>query len=160
MTADGQPYLAMEYVEGIPIDVYAAGIDVRERLRLFLRVCEGVSHAHQRLIIHRDLKPSNILVDRSGQPKLLDFGIARLLDESNDSTQTAERLLTPNYASPEQLLGEAQTTATDVYSLGAVLYKMLMGATPRETTPGWPKAEISPPSRSNPEVPRDLDFIV
>ena len=150
----------MEYVEGVPIDVYAARIDVRDRLKLFLRVCEGVSHAHRHLIIHRDLKPSNILVDASGQPKLLDFGIAKLLDETGDATQTVERLLTPNYASPEQLSGDAQTTATDVYSLGAVLYKLLTGMAPREQNPAAPKAEIAPPSQLNPGVPRDVDFIV
>ncbi|MDQ6699731.1 MAG: serine/threonine-protein kinase, partial [Acidobacteriota bacterium] len=159
-TEDGRPFLVMEYVEGVPIDVYAAGIDVGDRLKLFLRVCEGVSHAHRRLIIHRDLKPSNILVDASGQPKLLDFGIAKLLDETGDATQTVERLLTPNYASPEQLAGAAQTTATDVYSLGAVLYKLLVGVAPRENPSGTPKADIAPPSRVNPDVPKDVDFIV
>ena len=132
-TDDGRPYLVMEYVEGTPIDVYAAGIEVRERLNLFLRVCDGVSHAHGHLIIHRDLKPANILVDASGQPKLLDFGIAKLLDETGDATQTVERFLTPNYASPEQLRGSSQTTATDVYSLGAVLYKLLIGRSPHES---------------------------
>ncbi len=159
-TADHQPFLVMEYVEGEPIDVYAARIDVRARLKLFLRVCEGVSHAHRHLIIHRDLKPSNILVDASGQPKLLDFGIAKLLDETGELTQTVERLLTPNYASPEQLSGEAQTTATDVYSLGAVLYKLLTGMAPREQSPASLKAEVAPPSQLNPDVPRDVDFIV
>ena len=159
-TADGQPFLIMEHVEGVPIDVYASGIDVRSRLKLFLRVCEGVSHAHRRLIIHRDLKPSNILVDGSGQPKLLDFGIAKILDETGEVTQTVERLLTPNYASPEQLAGEAQTTATDVYSLGAVLYTLLVGFAPRGNAPGTPKTELSPPSSLNPEVPKDVDFIV
>ena len=159
-TADRQPFLVMEYVEGVPIDAYAARIDVRARLKLFLRVCEGVSHAHRHLIIHRDLKPSNILVDASGQPKLLDFGIAKLLDETGEVTQTIERLLTPNYASPEQLSGEAQTTATDVYSLGAVLYKLLTGMAPREQSPASLKAEIAPPSQLNPDVPRDVDFIV
>ncbi|MBZ5611078.1 MAG: protein kinase [Acidobacteriia bacterium] len=159
-TEDGRPFLVMEYVQGVPIDVYAARIDVRSRLKLFLRVCEGVSHAHQRLIVHRDLKPSNILVDTSGQPKLLDFGIAKLLDETGDATQTMERLLTPSYASPEQLAGDAQTTATDVYSLGAVLYKLLAGIAPRENIPGAAKTEIAPPSRVNSEVPRDVDFIV
>lgn len=124
-TTDGRPYLVMEYVAGISIDLYAATLDVRDRLMLFLRVCEGVSHAHRRLIIHCDLKPSNILVDPSGQPKLLDFGIARLLDDTADATQTIERLLTPNYASPEQLRGASRSTATDIYSLGAVLYKIL-----------------------------------
>jgi serine/threonine protein kinase len=160
-TSDGRPFLIMEHVDGVPIDVYAAQIDLRDRLKLFIRVCEGVSHAHRRLVIHRDLKPSNILVDTSGQPKLLDFGIAKLLDEtSGDATQTVERLLTPNYASPEQLAGEAQTTATDVYSLGAVLYKLLAGVGPRENTPGAPKTGVAPPSHLNPDVPKDLDFIV
>jgi serine/threonine protein kinase len=159
-TEEGEPFLVMEYVEGVPIDVYAAAMNVRERLKLFLRVCEGVSHAHRRLIIHRDLKPSNILVDRSGQPKLLDFGIATLVDETGEATQTIERVLTPNYASPEQLAGSAHTTATDIYSLGAVLYTLLTGAAPRENTGGISKTEIVPPSRVNPEVPRDVDFIV
>src|SRR4051794_17096275 len=119
-TQDGRPYLVMEYVEGLTIDIYCEEIELRDRLMLFLCVCEGVSHAHRHLIIHRDLKPSNILVNGSGQPKLLDFGIAKLLDDTGDPTQTVERLLTPNYASPEQLRGALQTTATDVYSLGAV----------------------------------------
>jgi tetratricopeptide (TPR) repeat protein len=149
-TEAGRPYLVMEYVEGTPIDAYAATIDLRDRLWLFLRVCEGVSHAHRRLIIHRDLKPSNILVDAAGQPKLLDFGIAKLLDETGDATRTVERLLTPNYASPEQLIGAPQTTATDIYSLGAVLYKLLTGAVPSDSTP---------PSGVNPDVPKDLDCI-
>jgi len=131
-TEDGRPYLVMEYVDGVAIDEYAAGLDLRARLHLFLSVCEGVAHAHRRLIVHRDLKPSNILVDSSGQPKLLDFGIAKLLDLTGEETQTVERLLTPNYASPEQLRGEVQTTATDVYSLGAVLHKLLTGRSPRE----------------------------
>jgi len=167
-TADGKPYLAMEYVEGIPIDTYAAKFEVRERLRLFLRVCEGVSHAHRHLIIHRDLKPSNILVDSSGQPKLLDFGIAKLLDETGEPTQTAERMLTPNYASPEHLLGKNQTTATDVYSLGAVLYKLLTGRSPHETGGGSAAAleviagarQIPPPTRLNPVLPTDIDYIL
>jgi tetratricopeptide (TPR) repeat protein len=167
-TQDGRPYLVMEYVEGILIDTYAECIDVRARLELFLRVCDGVSHAHRRLIIHRDLKPSNILVDASGQPKLLDFGIAKLLDESPDATQTVERLLTPGYASPEQLSGMAQTTATDVYSLGAVLYKLLTGQPPHETEGGTARtldiitgAHVIPaPTRLNPALPGDLDYVL
>jgi tetratricopeptide (TPR) repeat protein len=167
-TPDGQPYLAMEYVDGVAIDLYAARIEVRERLRLFLRVCEGVAHAHRHLIVHRDLKPSNILVDASGQPKLLDFGIAKLLDETGDPTQTMERLLTPNYASPEQLRGASQTTATDVYSLGAVLYKLLTGRSPHETGGDGAAAlevlagarQIPPPTRVNPELPTDIDYIL
>ncbi len=159
-TDDGRPFLAMEYVNGVPIDRYAAGIGVRDRLKLLLRVCEGVSHAHRQLIIHRDLKPSNILVDATGQPKLLDFGIAKLLSATGDETQTLERVLTPDYASPEQFRGEAQTTATDIYSLAAVLYKILTGVTPRENPREAGKPEAAPPSHCNPAAPRDLDFVV
>src|SRR6266853_6069094 len=160
-TGDGQPYLVMEYVEGVPIDQYAARIPLRDRLTLFLRVCDGVSHAHQRLIIHRDLKPSNILVDATGQPKLLDFGIARLLDGTGDLTQTIDRMLTPSYASPEQFRGAAQTTATDIYSLGAVLYKLLTGRSPHdshaarshpEMATGGAR-EIPAATRLNPDLP-------
>ncbi|HJT90083.1 MAG TPA: serine/threonine-protein kinase [Bryobacteraceae bacterium] len=166
--SDGRPYLAMEYVEGVPIDVYCARLDLRATLLLFLRVCDGVSHAHGHLIIHRDLKPSNILVDGSGQPKLLDFGIAKLLDETAENTQTAERLLTPNYASPEQLRGELQTVAGDVYSLGAVLYKLVAGRSPHEAEDHSSRAleilagkgEISDVRRINPRVPADLDSIL
>jgi serine/threonine protein kinase len=167
-TADGRPYLAMEYVEGIPIDLYATQIEVPERLKLFLHVCEGVSHAHRHLIIHRDLKPSNILVNSSGQPKVLDFGIAKMLDNTGEPTRTIERLLTPNYASPEQLRGENQTTATDVYSLGAVLYKLLTGRSPHETGAKGAATieaiagtlEIPPPTRLNPAVPTDMNYIL
>jgi hypothetical protein len=103
-----------------------------------LSVCEGVSHAHRRLIIHRDIKPSNILVDASGQPKVLDFGIGKLLDGTGEPTKTIEQMLTPQYASPEQLGGRPQTTATDIYSLGAVLHKLLAGRAPRESGPPAP----------------------
>src|SRR5262245_57344840 len=154
-TTDGRPYLVMEYVDGIPIDVYAEKIDLKDQLALFLPVCNAVSHAHSRLIIHRDLKPSNILVESSGQPKLLDFGIAKMLDKSQEPTQTADRLMTPNYASPEQLRGETVTTASDVYSLGAVLYKILTSRSPHESKSGKVGAidviagtrKITPPTR-------------
>jgi tetratricopeptide (TPR) repeat protein len=167
-TGDGRPYLVMEYVEGIAIDLYAAAMDVRERLMLFLRVCEGVSHAHRRLIIHCDLKPSNILVDKSGQPKLLDFGIAKLLDGTGDATRTVDGLLTPYYASPEQLRGATQTTATDIYSLGAVLYKMLTGRSPYESDARTLQVvdvitgirHIPAPSSVNRRLPGDLDYIL
>ena len=157
-TAEGRPYLVMEYVEGRPIDEYAAEIEVRDRLALFLDVCDGVSHAHRHLVIHRDLKPSNILVDASGRPKLLDFGIAKLLDETIDMSQTVERLLTPNYSSPEQLRGGPQSTATDIYSLGAVLYKLLADQPPHrlDSQP----SEIPLPSRLNPDIPADLDYVL
>lgn len=153
-TSDGRPFLVMEYVAGESIDVYASRIGICDRLGLYLRVCEAVSHAHRRLIIHRDLKPSNILVDESGQPKLLDFGIAKLLDETGDLTQTSERAFTPSYASPEQLRGDLQTTATDIYSLGAVLYKLLTDRLPNE------HRTRTPPSRLNPNVPSDLDYVL
>lgn len=167
-TGDGRPYLAMEYVDGVLIDQYAAGRGFREQLALFLRVCEGVAHAHRHLIIHRDLKPSNILVDASGQPKLLDFGIAKLLDDTVDRTQTVERLLTPNYASPEQMRGAIQTTATDIYSLGAILYKLVTGRSPHESEDGAPNPiaviagpqEIQPAKRWNPDLPTDIDCIL
>ncbi|MBN9662501.1 MAG: serine/threonine protein kinase [Acidobacteria bacterium] len=159
-TEDGRPYLVMEHVDGVPIDLYASEIEVEDRLRLFLQVCEGVSHAHRRLIIHRDLKPSNILVTPAGAPKLLDFGIARLVDETGEATQTIERLLTPSYASPEQFAGAAQTTATDVYSLGAVLYKLLTGSAPSKNLQNGDSTELAAASRINPEVPKDLDYVL
>ena len=167
-TDDDQPYLVMEYVDGVSIDNYAASLDLPAQLKLFLHVCDGVSHAHRHLIVHRDLKPSNILVDSSGHPKLLDFGIAKFLDVTGDATRTGERILTPNYASPEQLRGDVQTTATDIYSLGAVLYKLLTGQSPHELvsearltnraiTGGM---NITAPSRLNPKLPRDIDHIL
>ena len=159
-TPDGRPFLVMEPVDGLPIDAFAAGIGIKEQLRLFVRVCDGVSYAHRQLIVHRDLKPSNILVEAGGRPKLLDFGIAKLLDETGEVTQLAEQLLTPDYASPEQLRGESQSIATDIYSLGAVLYKMLTGATPRERAPVIGKDEITPPSRVNSQIPSDLDSVL
>ncbi len=131
-TADGQPYLVMEYVDGSPIDGYAELLDLRTKLELFLAVCDAVTYAHRNLIVHRDLKPSNILVDREGRPKLLDFGIAKILDpdQSPEYTVTAFPALTPQYASPEQVRGEVITTASDVYSLGLVLYQLLTGRMP------------------------------
>lgn len=134
--AEGRPYFAMEYVDGLPITRYCQHGDVplRERLRLFLAVCEAVRHAHRNLVVHRDLKPSNILVTSEGSVKLLDFGIARLLDtDANDGPQLTQfglRLLTPDYAAPEQIRGGTITTATDVYALGVLLYELLTDARP------------------------------
>ncbi|MEZ4415808.1 MAG: serine/threonine-protein kinase [Gemmatimonadota bacterium] len=129
---DGVPFLAMEYVEGAPFDEYIAakGASLEERLRLFLTVCDAVQHAHAALVVHRDLKPSNILVDGSGTPKLVDFGIAKLLGEAGDDEVTHAVPLTPAYASPEQVRGERVTVASDVFSLGVVLYELLSGVQP------------------------------
>lgn len=133
IAADGRPYFAMEYVDGQPLLDYcaAAGKSLEERIRIFLDVCAAVQFAHGQLIVHRDIKPTNILVTSDGKPKLLDFGIAKLLDDSaGDATATIDSLhrpLTPAYAAPEQLHGEAVTIATDIYALGAVLYELLTG---------------------------------
>jgi eukaryotic-like serine/threonine-protein kinase len=131
-TSDGVPYLAMELIEGDRIDAYcqANRLSVTDRLRIFLQVCAAVQYAHQRLVIHRDIKPGNILVTKDGTPKLLDFGIAKILDPSGDSETTMARPMTPEYASPEQVRGEPITTASDVYSLGVVLYQLLTGRSP------------------------------
>lgn len=136
-TSDGLPYFVMEYVDGVPISKYcdSRGSSIIERLELFQKVCAAVSYAHANLVVHRDVKPSNILVTQNGTPKLLDFGIAKLLHpdrslESAEATATMFRILTPEYASPEQIRGLAVTTATDVYSLGVVLYELLTGERP------------------------------
>jgi serine/threonine-protein kinase len=137
VTEDGQPYFAMEYVDGEPLTGYCdhRGLGVPERLRLFEDACRAVQHAHAQLVVHRDLKPSNMLVTADGRLKLLDFGIAKLLATEEDTagselTQTGMRLLTPEYAAPEQVRGERVTTATDVYALGVVLYELLTGSLP------------------------------
>jgi len=141
-TPEGIPYLVMELVEGLPINTYCDHhkLPTTERLKLFLQVCSAVQYAHQHLIVHRDIKPSNILVTSDGVPKLLDFGIAKILDPEAvgvglEKTMTLLRVLTPAYASPEQVRGEAITTASDVYSLGVVLYELLTARSPYGSNP-------------------------
>ncbi len=129
------PYLVMEYVDGAPITDYAnsAQLDIRARLRLVIDVCHAVEAAHRLLIVHRDIKPSNILVSRDGQVKLLDFGIAKLVEDDARLATATRGIFTPEYAAPEQLGGGAITTATDVFGLGALLYELLSGRRPGGT---------------------------
>lgn len=161
----GQPYLIMEYVHGEPLDRYCdrQGLDLRARLNLFLEICSAVQYAHQNLIVHRDLKPANILVAADGTPKLLDFGIAKLLDAGDAAsvlalTRMNDRLLTPEYASPEQILGRPVTTTSDVYALGVVLYELLTGLRPYAVPSSASQLElerticISDPSRPSAAV--------
>lgn len=150
--SEGQPYLALEYVEGVSITDYclANNIGLEARLALFLQVCEAVSHAHANLIVHRDLKPSNILVTPTGDVRLLDFGIAKLLDDPEPVAvhpRTEVRAFTLHYAAPEQVRGELVTTMTDVYSLGVVLYELIAGTKPyrlrRQTDAEWEQAILA-----------------
>jgi serine/threonine-protein kinase len=179
-TVCGHPYFVMEYVAGEPLDVYCRErkLPLETRVELFRTVCQAVHYAHQNLIVHRDLKPSNILVDGEGVPKLLDFGIAKLLNPelagiAVEPTAAACRLMTPCYASPEQVQGRPVSTASDVYSLGVLLYKLLTGSPPYQLD-GQTLAEIerivagstpAPPSQlmraqRRERLPRDLDNIV
>lgn len=138
----GRPYIVMEYVEGVTADAYVQqhSLSTRDRLLLFEKVCQAVSYAHGQLVVHRDLKPQNILVQAGGLPKLLDFGIAKPLEEEEEEeedgalTQASQRVLTPQYAAPEQVLGQPITTATDVYALGALLYALLTNQAPFHAT--------------------------
>lgn len=138
VTADGIPYLVLDYVDGPTLTGYAAEhrLGVPARLRLFGEVCDAVAAAHRQLIVHRDLKPSNILVDADGKPKLLDFGIARLLQDTGDDEERLPGALTPGYAAPEQYAAGAVSTATDVYALGVLLYELLLGERPDASRAG------------------------
>ena len=180
MAEDGLPYLVMEYVEGSPITAYCEerGLGIEPRLGLFRTVCRAVQFAHQNLVVHRDVKPSNILVTEDGTPKLLDFGIAKLLgaDPAQEAphTRTGVRILTPEYAAPEQIRGGAITTATDVYALGVLLYELLAGTRPialegksayeaeqavLEVEPVRPSAARGTPHRLRRRLRGDLDSI-
>ncbi len=159
-TEDGRPYFVMEWVEGHRIDTYCntRQLSTRDRLTIFRKVCSAVHFAHQNLVVHRDLKPGNILVTAEGEPKLLDFGIAKLLDPGEEAlafTRVDLRPMTPEYASPEQIRGEAITTASDVYALGVLLYVLLTGHHPFKTVTRDPQSlakaicETSPPRPSS-----------
>lgn len=165
------PFLVMEYVEGLPIPQWCDKhqLDLPARLRLFQKLCDAVQFAHQNLVVHRDLKPGNVLVTLEGEPKLLDFGIAKLTDPSADATRTADQALTLDYASPEQVRGGPVTTATDIYSLGILLYE-LIAAKQLNSFAGRPLEEVvdcigtrdpAPPSTASASpVAEDLDSIV
>lgn len=161
--AEGCPYLVLEFVDGVSITKYCEGKPREAVLRLFLKVCEAVEYAHRSLIIHRDLKPANILVTAAGEPKLLDFGIAKLLDSGAEATLTIHVALTPQYASPEQVRGAAITTASDVYSLGLILYELLAGSKPYTITTNTAVeidrlvCQTDPPK---PGISEDLDNIL
>jgi eukaryotic-like serine/threonine-protein kinase len=159
-TPEGLPYIVMEYVEGKPIDEYCNdnGFSTRQRLELFCVVCSAVHSAHRNLVVHRDLKPNNILVTPEGTPKLLDFGVAKLLNPELSSTDlaptaTALRLMTPDYASPEQARGEPVTTAADVYSLGVLLYYLLTGHRPYRIESPSPVEVLRVICEQEPETP-------
>ncbi|MCP4662919.1 MAG: serine/threonine protein kinase, partial [bacterium] len=163
-TEDGRPYFVMEHVDGEPIRSYcdAQGLATAERLVLFRKVCAAVQFAHQNLVVHRDLKPGNILVTAGGEPKLLDFGIAKLLtpDDAQITQQSGNRPVTPEYASPEQLRGKAVTTVSDVFSLGVLLYELLTGTQPfyrkgTEDGDSWPGSRPEPPDKPSSVVLRD-----
>src|SRR6516165_5448407 len=181
-TEDGRPYIVMEYVEGQQITQASETrtLSVRQRVELFRSVCSAVQYAHEKLVIHRDIKPSNVLVTSEGIVKLIDFGISKplapeLIDQNLPKTETVQRMMTPDYASPEQFLGSEVTTASDIYSLGVLLFELLTGSRPynlRELSPAAaekvicseeprkPSQAAGLPSRTKKELVGDLDRIV
>ena len=163
-TNDKIPFLAMEYVEGLPIDEYCDRneLGLEERLELFRKVCSVVDFAHRSLVIHRDLKPSNILVTADGTPKLLDFGISKIVSDETDNTATVTRLgvMTPSYASPEQLRSESVTTAADIYSLGVILYQLLSGHRPFESKESDLKEILKAVTDIDPPLPSSVALSV
>jgi serine/threonine-protein kinase len=159
MTSDGAPYLVMEYIEGAPLDEYCRmnQLSVEAKLGLFLRICAAVEYAHKNLVVHRDIKPGNVLVAGDGTPKLVDFGIAKLLDAGERvETRATAPMMTPEYASPEQLRGDPITTATDVYSLGALLYELLAGAPPFAGCAGNPVEMMQRICEADPQPPSSI----
>ena len=172
-TRDGVPFFVMEYIEGRPVDVFCRenSLDVNARCELFLRILEAVAYAHRNLVVHRDLKPANILITSDGTPKLLDFGVAKLLSgdgEADQTGSTAIRPFTPGYASPEQVRGLTITTSSDIYSLGTILYEMLSGKraqpidiqTPAEIERVVCNTPVQRPSLADRGLSSDLDNIV
>ena len=157
MTSDGRPYVVMELVEGEPIGEYCGrrALSIDDRLKLLIAVCDAVEYAHQSLVLHRDIKAGNILVDANGVPKLLDFGIAKLIESGDDAQQTAieSRAWTPSAASPEQTRGEVLTTASDVYSLGVLAYELLTGKPPYDVRDASPDRAARIISETTPQPP-------
>ncbi|MEP6810082.1 MAG: protein kinase [Chthoniobacterales bacterium] len=164
-TDDGLPYFVMEYVQGLPITQFAREhqLSVAERLRLFRLACAAVTYAHRNLVVHRDLKPANVLVTAEGEMKLLDFGIARLVQEVGEDesspTLTINRRLTPEYASPEQITGDAITTVSDVYSLGIILYELLTGSRPSKEQPERPSTTVIQTAATPPRTATDRKYL-